>query len=134
MSYDKLKDLYDKKTPVIYLLVGKTKNEYDPNKKPEEQSNIVGVKKIYSVSDDDKNNSVTFLDKNGSPTIRKGYKDIIGPDIVDGQNVTKAKEVLGSIKNDDEKMGKVVKFAEFIKNDKNKDKISEIEKIIGLQK
>ena len=134
MTYDKLKDLYDKKVPVVYLLIGKSKNEYDPNKKPEEQSATVGVKKIYSVNDEDKNNSVTFLDKNGSPTIRKGYKDIIGPANTDGQNATKAKEILGSIKGDDDKMGKIVKFAEFLKDDKNKGKISEIEKIINTQK
>jgi hypothetical protein len=37
---------------------------------------------------------------------------------------------LGKIKQDEEKMGKVATFAEFIQDDANKDKLAEIEKII----
>jgi len=132
MTYDKLKELFDKKTPVIYLLKGKKKEEYDPKKKPEDQAMIVGVKPIESLNDQNKPDSVVFLDKNGKPTIKKSYVEIIGPGSIDtGENAKKATEVLGKIKQDEEKMGKVVKFAEFMQDDKNKDKIAEIEKIIG---
>ena len=129
MSFDKLKEIYDKKTPVIYLLKGKSKEDYDPKKKPEEQTDVVGVKVINILNDQNKPDSVTFLDKDGKPTIKKSYADIIGPAEA-GDNSKKAAEVLGKIKQDDEKMGKVVKFAEFLQDDKNKDKVSEIEKMM----
>jgi hypothetical protein len=48
-----------------------------------------------------------------------------------GDDVKKAQEVLGKIKNDPDKMGKVVKFAEFIQDDVNKDKVGELEKIMS---
>lgn len=131
MTYDKLKELFDKKTPVIYLLKDKKKEEYDPKKKPEEQAMIVGVKPIEALNDQNKPDSVVFLDKDGKPTIKKSYADIIGPGVAAGENAKKAAEVLGKIKQDEEKMGKVVKFAEFMQDDKNKDKVAEIEKMMG---
>lgn len=131
MNYDKLKDLFDKKTPVIYLLKDKKKSDYDPKKKPEDQANIVGVKTIDSLNDQDRPDSVVLLDKDGNPTIKKGYSEIIGPAEAPGENASKAKEVLGKIKQDEGKMGQVVKFAEFIQDEKNKDKVSEIEKILN---
>lgn len=132
LDYTKLKELFDKKVPVIYLLKDKKRVEYNPKKKPEEQTNIVAVKSINSIDDKNKPDSVVFLDKYNKPTIKKSYSDIIGP-VNTGENATKAKEVLGKIKDDEEKMGKVVKFAEFLQDDKNKDKISEIEKMITGQ-
>jgi hypothetical protein len=133
MSYDKLKELFDKKTPVIYLLKDKKKEEYDPKKKPEEQATIVGVKPINTLNDQNKPDSVVFLDKDGKPTIKKSYADIIGPGEAAGDNAKKAAEVLGKIKQDEDKMGKVVKFAEFMQDDKNKDKVAEIEKLMGSE-
>lgn len=133
MTYDKLKELYDKKTPVIYLLKDKKKEDYDPKKKPEEQVEVVGVKPMNALNDQNRDDSVTFLDKDNKPTIRKSYKDIIGPGESEGDNAKKAHEVLGKIKGDEEKMGKVVKFAEFMQDDKNKDKVTEIEKLMGGQ-
>ena len=131
MTYDKLKELFDKKTPVIYLLKDKKKEEYDDKKKPGEQANIVGVKPIDSLNDQNKPDSVVFLDKDGKPTIKKSYAEIIGPGEAAGDNAKKAAEVLGKIKQDEEKMAKVVKFAEFMQDDKNKDKVTEIEKMMG---
>lgn len=131
MNYDKLKELFDKKTPVIYLLKDKKKSDYDPKKKPEDQANIVGVKTIDSLNDQDRPDSVVLLDKDGKPTIKKSYTEIIGPAEEPGENATKAKEVLGKIKQDEGKMGQVVKFAEFIQDDKNKDKVAEIQKILN---
>ena len=52
-------------------------------------------------------------------------------EVVAGENAKKAADALGKIKADEEKMGKVATYAEFIQNDANKDKIGEIEKIIG---
>lgn len=132
MDYTKLKDFFDKKVSVIYLLKDKKKEEYNSKKKPEEQPNIVSVKAINSIDDKNKPDSVVFLDKYGKPTIKKSYSDIIGP-VNTGENANKAKEVLGKIKDDEDKMGKVVKFAEFLQDDKNKDKVSEIENMIGGQ-
>jgi len=131
MGYDKLKEFFDKKTPVIYLLKDKKKEDYDPKKKPEEQTDVVGVKPINAINDQNKPDSVVFLDKDGNPTIKKSYAEIIGPGAGAGENAKKAAEVLGKIKQDEEKMGKVVKFAEFMQDDKNKDKVAEIEKMMG---
>jgi hypothetical protein len=113
---------------VIYLLKGKTKEEYDAKKKPEEQKEVVGVKKIEKVEGD----KVTFLDKDGKPTIIKTKAEVMGKSEAApaGENAKKAQEALGKIKADEEKMGKVASFAEFIQNDANKDKVAEIEKIL----
>lgn len=130
MTYDKLKVFFDKKTPVIYLLKDKKKEDYDPKKKPQEQIDVVGVKVIDSVNDQNKPDSVVFLDKEGKPTIKKSYSQIIGPEEA-SDNAQKAAKALGEIKADDVKMGKVAKFAEFIKDDKNKDRIAEIERLMA---
>ena len=47
-----------------------------------------------------------------------------------GENAKKVADSLGKIKADEEKMGKVATFADFIQNDANKDKLAEIEKIL----
>ena len=113
---------------VIYLLKDKKKEEYDPKKKPEEQNTVVGVKKIEKIEGD----KITFLDKDGKPTIIKTKVEIMGKSEASpaGENAKKAQDALGKIKADEEKMGKVASFAEFIQNDANKDKIAEIEKIL----
>lgn len=132
MTYDKLKELFDKKTPVIYLLKDKKKDDYDPKKKPDEQKDIIGVKVINALNDQNKEDSVTFLNSDEKPTIKKSYADIIGPaEDQGGENAKKAADVLGKIKKDETKMGQVVKFAEFLQDEKNKDKVAEIEKMMG---
>ena len=131
--YDKLKGgeatvEYKVGDAVIYLLKDKKKEEYDPKKKPEEQKEVVGVKKIEKIEGD----NVTFLDKDGKPSIVKTMAEIMGKsEVVGGENAKKAAEALGKIKADEEKMGKVATFTDFIQNDANKDKIAEIEKIIS---
>jgi hypothetical protein len=113
---------------VIYLLNGKKKEEYDSTKKPEEQKNIVGVKKIEKIEGD----NITFLNKKGKEFL-KTLIEIIGKS--EGgdksEESKKAAEALGKIKTDPEKMNKVAKFADFLQNDANKDKVAEIEKILG---
>lgn len=119
---------YKEGDSVIYLLKGKTKENYDEKKKPEEQKDVVGVKKIEKIDGD----KITFLDKDGKPTIIKTKLEIISKseDIPAGENSKKVADSLGKIKADEEKMGKVATYAEFIQNDANKDKIAEIEKIL----
>lgn len=130
MTYDKVKDFYDKKIPVIYLLKDKTKADYDPKKKPEEQTDVVGVKIINAINDQNKDDSVTFLNKDNNPTIKKSYADIIGPgEEQKGENAKKTADILGRIKDDEEKMGNVAKFAEFVEKDPTK--AAEIIKNIG---
>jgi hypothetical protein len=113
---------------VVYLLKGKKKEEFDEKKKPEEQKDVVGVKKIEKIDGD----KITFLDKDGKPTILKTKAEILKKVEVEmGQNAKKVADSLGKIKQDEEKMGKVATFAEFIQDDKNKDKLAEIEKILS---
>jgi hypothetical protein len=120
---------YKEGDSVIYLLKGKTKENYDEKKKPEEQKDVVGVKKIEKIDGD----KITFLDKDGKPTIIKTKLEIIGKSeaVPAGENAKKVADSLGKIKADEEKMGKVATFADFIQDDANKDKLAEIEKIIS---
>lgn len=59
---------------VIYLLQGKTKDQWDPNKKPEEQTGIVAVNKISKIEGD----KFKLLDKEGKETIEKTEGEILG--------------------------------------------------------
>ena len=131
MSYDTLKDLFDAGTPVIYLLKGKTKEQYDTKRPPEQQIDVVGVKKIDSLNDQDKEDSVIFLDKNGQPNIKKSYAEIIGAASGNtGNSEEKAKEALGKIKGDEAKMDKVAKFADFLTK-ATPEQQTKLEEIIG---
>ena len=125
MNYDKLKEFYDKKTPVIYLRKDKKMSDYDANKKPEEQKDIVGVKVINALNDQNTDQSVTFLDEKGQPTIKKSYAEIIGSaeKTADNQDL---KDKLSKIANDKEKMSKVSKFVDFMNDPENKDKIDNL--------
>ena len=139
MTYEKLKEYFDKKVPVIYKLKDFDQKMWDgfsddekKNTGEEPASKIVGVKKIESLNDQDKEDSVVFLDKDGQPNIKKAYSDIIGPASGDeSDEKAKAAEALGKIKDDPEKMTKVSKYAEFLQDEANKDKLTEIETIIN---
>jgi len=111
---------------VIYLLKNKKKEEYDPKKKPEEQKEIVGVKKIEKIDGD----KYFFTTTDGEDFFKTKLEIMGKSEVISGENAKKAADALGKIKQDEEKMGKVANFAEFIQNDANKDKIDEIEKII----
>jgi len=65
---------YKEGDEVIYLLQGKKKEEYKADKKPEEQSDIVGVHKISKIEGD----KFTLLDKEEKPTIIKTGAEIVG--------------------------------------------------------
>jgi len=65
---------YKEGDDVIYLLQGKKKEEYKSDKKPEEQTAIVGVHKISKIEGD----KFTLLDKDGKPTIAKTSAEILG--------------------------------------------------------
>jgi hypothetical protein len=112
---------------VIYLLKDKKKEEYDPKKKPEEQTDIVGVKKIEKI-DGDK----YFFKTTDGKDFFKTKLEIMGKSEAApaGENAKKVADSLGKIKADEEKMGKVATFADFIQDEANKDKLAEIEKII----
>jgi hypothetical protein len=137
MTYDKLKEFYDKKTPVIYKLKDFKQEDWDKlsddqKKKPKEEpaSKIVGVKVIDAINDQDKDDSVTFLDKDEKPTIKKGYKDIVGPSEAEGKDdlVKKLRDLQTKKPEDIKKVGT---FVDFISDEANKDKVVEIDKIIG---
>lgn len=98
---------------------------YDEGKKPEEQRNKVGVKKIEKIE----GNDVIFKDKDGKE-FKKPLESIIGKENI-GDNAKEVAEVLGKIKTDEDKMGKVAKYAEFIEDPNNKAKVDEIEKMIS---
>lgn len=59
---------------VIYLLKDKKKEDYKADKKPEEQTDVVGVHKISKIEGD----KFTLLDKDGNPTIVKTGAEILG--------------------------------------------------------
>lgn len=59
---------------VIYLLKDKKKEDYKADKKPEEQTDVVGVHKISKITGDD----FVLLDKDDKPTINKKRDRIMG--------------------------------------------------------
>lgn len=141
LTFDKYQEFFDKKTPLIYLLKDKTKEDWDklsddqkskPNEKP--ASDIVGSKVI-----DELNTANTKLGDfwivrfkgKGNLSITKFPKDIVGAsETTENDDAKKAADSLGKIKSDPEKMKKVASFSDFLQDDKNKDKVSEIEKIM----
>jgi hypothetical protein len=101
----------------------KTK-EFDKNKKPEEQPDKIGKLKVLSVEKDG-----LKLDGKEADFVKKMEEILPGESA--GENAKKAAETLGKIKGDEEKMAKVAKFADFIQDEKNKDKLAEIEKMMS---
>lgn len=65
---------YEVGDEVIYLLKDKKPEEYDKNKKPEDQKAIVGVHKISKIDGD----NFTLEDDKGEPTITKTGAEIMG--------------------------------------------------------
>lgn len=122
---------------VMYLKKDKKKEEFDAltddeKKKPTEgkAKEIVGVKKIEKLEGD----KVTFLDKDGKPTIVKTLAEIVGKseggEPVEGQEDLVKK--LGDLKSKKpEDIKKVSSYVDFIEDEKNAAKVAEIEKIIG---
>ena len=141
ITFDQYQEFFDKKSPIIYLLKDKTKEDWDklsddqkskPSEKP--ASDIVGVKVVDELNKSNTNLIdawiVRFIGKDGKK-ITKFPKEIIGVSgSTQSEDAKKAADSLGKIKNDPEKMKKVAMFSDFLQDDKNKDKIAEIEKII----
>lgn len=118
---------------VIYLLKDKKKEEWDkltddqkklPNEAP--ANTIVGVKEINKIEGD----NITFLDKDNKPFTKTKDEIISVAEDTRSEDAKKAAESLGKIKNDPDKMKKVATFSDFLQDEKNKDKVSEIEKIM----
>jgi hypothetical protein len=110
---------------VIYLKQDKKKEQYNSDKKPEEQSEVVSTGIIKGKDGEE------YIIEFGSEgkTTKKTKEEIMGKvDSGDGNEDLSKK--LGSIKTDQEKMKKVSSYVDFINDEKNKEKVSEIEKII----
>jgi len=138
MSYAKLKEFFDKKIPVIYKLKDFKDDEWnkltpDQKKKPSEEpaSKLVAVKVMNSLNDQNKEDSVIFLDKDEKPTIKKSYKDIIGPseEKAPGQDdlVNSLKEIKQKDPNAIKDIGDIIKPFEDTK--KNAKTIEDMKKL-----
>ena len=103
----------------------KTKT-YDPSKKPEDQKENIGTLKVLKTT----TNGLFFDGKEAD--FEKKFDEIL-PVTTGGQNEEKVKTVLTRLKGNEDKMGKVATYAEFVEKDENKDKVAEIDKIIGTQ-
>ena len=86
---------------VIYLLKDKKPEEYDKDKKPEDQKAVVGVHKIAEIDGD----NFTLEDEKGEPTIKKTASELMG-------------KVEGAAKEEEYKVGDVVMY---LKKDKKKE-------------
>lgn len=137
MNYEKLQKLFVSKTPVIYKKEAFKQEEWD--KVPEEEknnpkdSNIIGVKPIDSLDDQDKENSVKFKGSDGG-VIGKRYSDIIGP--AGGKKVEGQDDLVDTLKDVKSKEPEAIKKIDniaklYTDKELNKDKIAEIDKIIG---
>ena len=99
---------------------------YDPSKKPEDQKENIGTLKVLKTTPDG-----LFLDGKEAD-FEKKFDEILPTDS-GGQNEEKVKTVLTRLKGNEDKMGKVATYAEFVEKEENKDKVAEIDKIIGTQ-
>jgi len=138
MDYAKLKEIFDKKQDVIYKrkefkqdLWDKLPDDQKKNPTSEEAKKLVGVKKMEGLDDTNTDKSVKFSGEDGK-TFEKGYSDIIGPVEEKAEGQDELVKKLGDMKSKKpEDIAKVGKFVDFISDEANKDKVAEIEKIIG---
>jgi hypothetical protein len=104
----------------------------EDKKKPNEgkmkdlQVDSIGIKKISKIEGD----KVYFEGAEFTKTISDILMKIDEAEIDD---VKKATDLISKVKNDPDKIKKIATFSEFIQDEKNKDKIAEIEKIINSQ-
>ncbi len=126
-------DTYKVGDAVIYLRKGRTKQEWEAlssdQKKDPNKTNIANVKKISKVDGD----NYIFVGKDGKEIVKKASEIIGKTSSMDTPLNNELKDKLGLIKNDADKMDKVDKFVDFISKEENKDKLPEIEKIIGSE-
>jgi len=124
MTYDDLKELFDKKVKVKYKREG-----YDDNKEPDEQKDKIGIKLMDALDDQ---GNVTFKTEDGD-TFKKKYEDIIGAAEEEAkQNIQKdVADKLGKIKGDNEKMDQVNKFVDVLQDPAKTNELEEIKKIIN---
>ena len=134
INLEQLTKYKDDKTPVIYKRKEFNEAEWnkltDEEKKnpPEDKKELlkVDVKPIENVDKD----TVSFKDNEGN-IFTKTYDDIIGPGEAKSEEAKDAAVSLGKIKDNPDKMNKIANYADFLLNDENKDKIDQIQKIIG---
>ena len=113
------------------LVKYKTK-KYDPNKDEDDQpEGGVAQGEVKKIEGD----TVSIYNDKIKAEIKKTKADIIGKtegqaQKEGGDNAKKAAEALGQIKGDEDKMGDVLNFVDFIKNNTDKNKVAEIQKII----
>jgi hypothetical protein len=134
MTYDRLKEFFDEKKEVIYLLKDKTKEQYDKTKSPQDQPDVVGVKAIHELKPEDGEDAVIFLNKDGQPVIKKSYEDIIGlaKETTGGETEQKLKDSLGKLKtNKPEDMATILKVSDILNDPAQAAKAEEIKKALG---
>lgn len=124
-------DTYKVGDTVIYLRQGKTKQDWEglseELKKDPNKTNIANVKKISKIEGD----KYYFIGKDGKEIVKTSAEIIGKAGKVDTPLNNELKDKLGKIKGDEDKMTKIDKFVDFVSDDTNKDKLGEIDKIIG---
>lgn len=117
---------------VIYLRQGKSKQDWEnlseESKRDPDKTDVASVKKITKIEGD----KYFFTGRDGKEIIKKSSEIIgkAGRDVDTPLN-NELKDKLGKIKGDNDKMTKIDKFVDFISNDANKDKLDEIDRLIG---
>jgi hypothetical protein len=126
-------DTYKVGDNVIYLRKGRTKAEWDglsaDQKKDPNNTNVANVKVISKINGD----NYIFIGKDGKEIIKKANEIIGMVNSMETQLNNGLKDKLGLIKDDADKMSNVDKFVDFISKEENKDKLPEIDKIIGTE-
>lgn len=119
-DYTKLKELFDKKTPVMYKRKG-----YDDKKKPEEQKDKIGTKVMSGIDDQ---GNVTFETDDGE-NFKKKYSDILGPKGEEkDETAQQITANLTDMKADKTKLASVKNYTDFLKT-ATPEKIAEVEKL-----
>jgi hypothetical protein len=110
-------DEWDKLTDV-------EKSKPNDGKMKELQKEQIGIKKISKIEGD----KISF---EGADFTKVMVDILMKSEENKSEEQKRAAESLGKIKSDPEKMNKVAKFADFLQDEKNKDKIEEIDKLLG---
>lgn len=119
---------------VVYLLQGKTKENYDPKKKPEDQKEIVGVHKIAAIDGD----NFTLEDEKGEPTIKKIGSEIISKVEVDPKDEYKVGDFVIHLKGTNGNKALIYKntfdYKALSEEEKNNLEEGEAAKLVGVHK
>jgi hypothetical protein len=118
---------YKEGDEVIYMLK-EPQGEYDPKKKPEDQAGVVAVGKIDKIDGD----NISITSSKGVKTEKKmaDIKGKVGAEVPEADKKALTDKLKEVSQKDPDSIKKITNYVDFVSKG-DKDKIAEVEKIIG---